>query len=65
VADWWWVSAGLCSHGPLEDEHDKAWLEQGLPTHKALVEVVLVFEQRPSLWDIQVCISTARVMHYV
>jgi hypothetical protein len=35
------VSAGQCSHGPLEEDHDKAWLEQGSPAHKALVEIVL------------------------
>ena len=35
------VSAGQCSHGQLEDEPDKAWLAQGSPAHKALVEVVL------------------------
>ncbi|KAK2186891.1 hypothetical protein NP493_185g04021 [Ridgeia piscesae] len=28
------VSAGQCSHGPLEEDHDKAWLEQGSPAHK-------------------------------
>ena len=37
------VSAGCCSHGPLEDEetHGTPWLEAGSPAHEALIGVVL------------------------
>lgn len=32
---------GMCSHGELEENRDKEWIEKGIPAHLALTKIVL------------------------
>lgn len=35
------LSPGSCSHGELEENRDKEWIEKGSPAHLALTKIVL------------------------